>query len=189
MLERSGGEVAIASSIVQYRAGSRFHRHAHALGEEFLVLSGIFSDEGGHYPQGTYVRNPPHSAHAPYSEKGCVIFVKLRQMQSDENETVRVLPSQQTWQSGSVAGHEYCMLYDNQRTTVSLQRLQPGTMLPARTSIGGEEIFVIEGDGEILDNPPQLLNAWSWSRNPRNAHPALFTNTGALLWIKRGHLR
>ena len=67
ILERSGGEVALASSIVRYRAGSRFHAHTHALGEEFLVLEGTFSDERGHYPVGTYVRNPPGSAHAPFS--------------------------------------------------------------------------------------------------------------------------
>jgi anti-sigma factor ChrR (cupin superfamily) len=34
-------------------------------GEEFLVLEGTFSDERGDYPRGSYVRNPPGTAHAP----------------------------------------------------------------------------------------------------------------------------
>eukprot|EP01031_Cornospumella_fuschlensis_P017192 gene17192-21020_t len=59
MLERVGGEVAVASTIVRYMAGSRFAAHRHDLGEEFMVLEGTFSDEHGHYPVGTYVRNPP----------------------------------------------------------------------------------------------------------------------------------
>src|SRR5690606_3301688 len=65
MLERSGGEVAVASTIVRYGPGSAFPPHAHALGEEFVVLEGVFSDEHGDYPPGTYVRNPPGSTHSP----------------------------------------------------------------------------------------------------------------------------
>src|SRR5689334_9641906 len=104
MLERSGGEVAIATSIVRYAAGSRFSSHAHGLGEEFLVLEGTFSDEHGHYPVGTYVRNPPGSSHAPFSDPGCTIFVKLRQMAEDEPELLRVFPGQRVWEAIAASG-------------------------------------------------------------------------------------
>ena len=57
MLDRIGEEVARATSIVRYAAGSRFSAHHHPGGEEFLVLDGVFSDERGDYPAGTYVRN------------------------------------------------------------------------------------------------------------------------------------
>ncbi len=79
MLDRIGDEVARATSIVRYALGSVFPRHEHAKGEEFLVLEGIFSDEHGDYPAGTYVRNPPGSGHAPISEKGCrtTLWVKF----------------------------------------------------------------------------------------------------------------
>ncbi|RXL78739.1 cupin, partial [Citrobacter sp. AAK_AS5] len=43
MLERDGDEIARATSVVRYRPGSRFPRHEHALGEEFLVLEGTFA--------------------------------------------------------------------------------------------------------------------------------------------------
>jgi len=78
MLERLGGEVAKATSIVRYQPDSQFQMHTHEFGEEILVLDGIFSDETGNYPTGTYVMNPPGSSHAPFSETGCTLFVKLR---------------------------------------------------------------------------------------------------------------
>ena len=84
LLERAGGEVARASSIVRYAPGSSFAAHSHELGEEFLVLEGVFSDEHGDYPSGTYVRNPPGSRHSQFSKMGCIIFVKLRQMARTE---------------------------------------------------------------------------------------------------------
>ena len=62
MLERQGDEVAKATSIVRYQAGSKFPIHTHDLGEEILVLEGVFSDETGHYPAGSYMMNPPGSA-------------------------------------------------------------------------------------------------------------------------------
>src|SRR5690606_16882155 len=70
MLDRIGGEVARATSLVRYAAGSSFPPHVHGGGEEFYVLEGVFSDERGDYPAGTYVRNPPQSKHAPASAEG-----------------------------------------------------------------------------------------------------------------------
>ena len=65
MLDRIGDEVARATSIVRYAQHSRFAPHTHGGGEEFLVLDGVFQDEHGDYPTGTYVRNPtdqrPHA--------------------------------------------------------------------------------------------------------------------------------
>ena len=49
-LDRVGGEVAIASTVVKYAPNSSFTRHAHGGGEEILVLDGVFSDENGDYP-------------------------------------------------------------------------------------------------------------------------------------------
>src|SRR5689334_6703944 len=86
MLDRIGEEVARATSIVRYAAGSRFSPHTHGGGEEFLVLDGVFQDEHGDYPAGSYVRNPPTSRHTPGSAPGCVLFVKLWQF---DPETAR----------------------------------------------------------------------------------------------------
>lgn len=58
LLERDGTEVARATSVVRYQAGTRFPRHVHDLGEEILVLDGVFSDEQGDHRAGTYLKNP-----------------------------------------------------------------------------------------------------------------------------------
>ena len=90
MLDRVGDEVARATSIVRYAPGSHFDRHVHDGGEEILVLEGVFSDESGDYSAGTYLRNPPGSAHAPFSREGCLLFVKLRQFAPGDLESVRI---------------------------------------------------------------------------------------------------
>jgi anti-sigma factor ChrR (cupin superfamily) len=78
MLDRVGDEVARATSIVRYAAGSRFDEHLHHGGEEILVLEGLFQDEAGDYPAGTWLRNPRWSRHTPRSgPEGALIYVKV----------------------------------------------------------------------------------------------------------------
>ena len=92
LLERDGGELARATSVVRYAAGARFDLHTHDLGEEILVLEGTLSDDSGNYGPGTYIKNPPGSAHAPFSESGCTLFVKLR-YQDPQDRTRIVVPT------------------------------------------------------------------------------------------------
>ena len=192
MLERIGGEVALASSIVRYQPGSRFSSHVHEWGEEFLVLEGTFSDERGDHGVGTYVRNPPGSRHAPFSVEGCVIFVKLRQMRASDTEHVLVRPGDRVWQTCGTPGHTRALLYAQAGETVSLERLAAGVSLPACSAPGGVEILVVEGSLRVQFGPPsdahETLEAWSWLRHPDEAPPGFISETGALLWVKRGHL-
>src|SRR5215469_13150683 len=90
MLDRTGDEVARATSIVRYAPASRFAAHTHDGGEEFLVLEGVFQDEHGDYPAGSYVRNPPTSRHTPGSAPGCMLFVKLWQFDLEDRKPVRL---------------------------------------------------------------------------------------------------
>lgn len=89
-LDRVGSEVARATSIVRYAPRSRFSPHSHAGGEELLILDGVFQDEHGNFPAGSYIRNPPGSRHTPGSTVGCVIFVKLWQFDLDDRTQVRL---------------------------------------------------------------------------------------------------
>ena len=75
---------------MRYAAGSAFSSHRHDGGEEILVLEGVFSDEHGDYPAGTYLRNPPGTSHQPHSVPGCTIFVKLWQFAADDNTAVQI---------------------------------------------------------------------------------------------------
>ena len=90
MLDRIGDEVARATTIVRYAPGSHFSPHVHTGGEEFLVLEGVFQDEHGDFPVGSYVRNPPTTRHTPGSEPGCTILVKLWQFDLDDRTDVKL---------------------------------------------------------------------------------------------------
>ena len=108
MLEREGGEVARATSIVRFRPGSRFDRHVHGLVEEFLVLKGTFSDEYGDYPAGSYVRNPPGSGHTPFSKPGCRILVKLRQFDANDLSQFAIdTTDSRGWVGSTLTLHEF----------------------------------------------------------------------------------
>ena len=74
-LEREEKESGHATSVVKYDSESSFSEHPHPQGEEIFVLEGVFSDETGDFPAGTYIRNPPGSAHSPSSKNGCTILV------------------------------------------------------------------------------------------------------------------
>jgi len=63
-------------ALVKWEPGTLFSEHGHPAGEEIFVLEGVFEDEHGRYPQGTWLRNPPGSAHTPFSTEGGLIYVK-----------------------------------------------------------------------------------------------------------------
>ena len=63
-------------ALVKWAPGTRYVSHTHPKGEEIFVLSGVFADEHGTYPAGSWLRNPVGSEHTPYSDEGCVIYVK-----------------------------------------------------------------------------------------------------------------
>ncbi|WAC46102.1 cupin domain-containing protein [Pseudomonas sp. SL4(2022)] len=185
MLDRIGEEVARATSIVRYAAGSRFSAHHHPGGEEFLVLEGVFSDERGDYPAGTYVRNPIGSHHAPFSREGCTIFVKLMQFDVADDQPVVIDSTQAQWRSGLVPGLQVLPLHQHGTEHVALVRWAPGTYFNAHRHWGGEEILVLEGtfQDEFGDYP-----AGSWLRSPHLSQHTPFSEAGCLIWVKTGHL-
>ncbi len=64
------------AALVRWKPDTYFQPHAHVGGEEILVLSGVFEDEHGRYPAGTWIRSPHLSRHTPFSREGCTIYVK-----------------------------------------------------------------------------------------------------------------
>lgn len=69
------------TALVRWAPGTRFKPHVHPGGEEIFVLSGVFEDEQGVYPKGTWLRNPPYSRHLPFTREGCTILVKTGHLQ------------------------------------------------------------------------------------------------------------
>ena len=104
-------EAGQVTSVVRYEPGSKFHVHDHPNGEEILVLEGVFSDEHGDWPAGTYLLNPEGFRHAPFSREGCVLFVKLRQYPSRTRAHIVVVTPSVPWEPGDRAGVEIRPLY------------------------------------------------------------------------------
>ena len=187
MLDRIGGEVARATSLVRYAEASSFPAHVHALGEEFLVLSGVFSDEHGDYPSGTYVRNPPLSRHTPRTAPGCIIFVKLRQMPPTESTRLVIDTSSSAWKTAGQRGLTKLPLYEAEGgESVAMERLTPGAALAEADCPDGEEILMLAGD---LHDGHGSYGPSTWIRNPPGFRRALGSVDGATYWVKRGHLR
>ena len=184
MLDRVGGEVARATTIVRYPPRSRFPAHEHELGEEFLVLEGIFSDEHGDYPRRAYVRNPPGSQHTPRSDDGCVIFVKLRQFQPEDDQHVVANPDH-GWRSTDTPGLRCVPLHTFQCERVRLLQLAAGFSGRRRLWPGGAEYLVLDG---ICRDQDGSYPAGTWLRLPPGSQQTLSSDTGAMLYLKSGHL-
>ncbi|MEO0497777.1 MAG: cupin domain-containing protein [Pseudomonadota bacterium] len=185
MLDRVGGEVARATSIVQFEAGAEFAQHEHGGGEEFLVLEGVFSDETGDFPAGSYVRNPIGSKHTPHSAEGCTIFVKLHQFAQDDTEQKHIDTRAKAFLPGAVPGLSVLPLHSHGAENVALVRWAPGTHFNTHRHWGGEEILVLEGtfQDEHGDYP-----AGSWLRSPHMSQHTPFSDDGCLIYVKTGHL-
>ena len=126
MLDRIGDEVARATSIVRYAPGSHFSPHTHGGGEEFLVLEGVFQDEHGDFPTGSYIRNPPTSRHTPRSAPGCVLFVKLWQFDPADRQHVAIGTASADYRSGTDRpGVQVLPLFRGSRENVRLERWDP----------------------------------------------------------------
>jgi ChrR Cupin-like domain len=185
MLERIGGEVARATSIVRYAPNSHFSAHTHHGGEEFLVLEGVFSDEHGDFPAGSYVRNPPTSRHVPGSEPGCTIFVKLWQFDLDDRVHVRLDTRNMSF---SVArdrpGVATMPLFTDAREEVRLERWAPGCEVELSVP-AGIELFVVSGG---FTEGGEDFESQSWLRLPAGAMLKAKSPAGCTVWLKIGHL-
>ena len=184
MLERQGDEVAKATSIVRYNPGSKFQTHTHAYGEEILVLDGIFSDEAGDYPAGTYIMNPPGSSHAPYSKNGCILFVKLRHLGPDQVEREVVHTETAPWYEGMVSGLNVMPLM-RQGSGSTLVKWAPQTYFNPHRHHGGEEIFVVDG---VFEDEYGRYPTGSWIRSPHMSFHQPFSKEGCTIFVKTGHL-
>jgi anti-sigma factor ChrR (cupin superfamily) len=179
-LEREDAESGRTTSIVEYIGGAAFQSHSHPLGEEIFVLEGIFSDENGDYPAGTYIRNPPGTSHAPFSKKGCKIFVKLNQMDLNDKNQVIIDTNNGDWHPG-YRNLEVMPLTEN----AALVKWPKGERFLNHSHHGGEEIFVLKG--EFIDEHGRYPKG-TWIRSPHLSTHFPFVEEETIIFVKTGHL-
>lgn len=183
-LAREEAERGHATSIVRYEPGARFTRHEHPLGEEIVVLEGVFSDQSGHYGPGSYLRSPPGSGHAPFSEQGCVLFVKLHQFNANDLSTVRIDTNNTPWLPGH-GGLQVMPLHEFEQEHVALVKWPPGEKFQPHRHFGGEEILVLSG--EFCDEHGRYP-VGTWLRSPHLSQHHPFVDEETIIWVKTGHL-
>ena len=185
MLERIGGEVARATTVVRYEAGASFESHGHDLGEEILVLEETLSDEHGNYGPGTFLKNPPGSRHAPFSKDGCTLLVKLRHLDPADTQSVIIDTQKVAWYQGMVNGLRVLPLAEHGTSHTAMVRWAPDTYFNPHRHFGGEEIFVVEGvfSDEFGDYPKG-----SWIRNPHLSQHKPLSMPGCVILVRTRHL-
>lgn len=173
------------TSVVRYDADSSFPAHNHPDGEEILVLDGIFSDDRGDWPAGTYLLNPEGYRHAPSSADGCVLFVKLRQFPGLDRQQVATDTHAMDWAPTEVSAVAIKPLYAQAGygDSMALERWSANADLGRRDYPDGAEIFVLEGN---FEDEAGLSSPRTWIRFPRRAGHSPRTTSDCTLYIKRG---
>lgn len=184
-LYRQGGEFGPVTSVVRYDAGGAFRPHAHPGGEEILVLDGVFSDEHGDYPAGTYLLNPEGSVHAPRSAPGCTLLVRLRQYAGAGRRQVALETATLPWTPGRAPGVEVRWLYrqDGFTETMGIERWAPGSAPALETPDGAWELFVLEGS---FSDERGTHGPGYWTRAPAGASLRAACPSGCTVYLRRG---
>ncbi len=183
-LAREEAEMGHATSLVKYEAGASFSEHEHPLGEEILVLDGVFSDHTGDHPAGTYIRNPEGFVHAPFSKQGCIILVKLHQFQSSDDKQVRINTNEAPWLQGQ-GGLSVMLLHEHQSERVALVKWPANEVFQSHRHFGGEEIFVLSGE---FKDEHSCYPKGTWLRSPHMSQHHPFVSEETIIWVKTGHL-
>jgi anti-sigma factor ChrR (cupin superfamily) len=182
-------EAGQVTSVVRYEPDSRFPAHDHPDGEEILVLDGVFSDEHGDWPAGTYLLNPEGFRHAPFSRPGCTLFVKLRQLPGRGWRHVALDVNALEWRPGTRPGVTEKLLAAQPgfRDLTKLERWAGSRDLGAAEYAEGAELFVLEGAfSDESGKHPQ----GTWLRFPVGGrHHPRASAAGCTLYVKTGGLR
>lgn len=173
------------TSVVRYQPGASFPSHNHPDGEEILVLEGIFSDEHGDWPAGTYLLNPEGFRHSPFSREGCTLFVKLRQFPGTDRRHVAMQVNDESWTGTARRGVTRKALYAQEGYTdqMRLERWESPSATGPLNFPQGAELFVLEG--RFADQSGSYRRH-TWLRIPAGGSLTPCSNESCELYIKEG---
>lgn len=183
-LEREAAESGHTTSFVRFEPGSYFPEHGHPRGEELYIIDGVFSDENGDYPAGSYIRNPPGSRHKPFTEDGCTLFVKLDQFQADDDKHVVIRPEDQQWRPG-IGNLKVLSLHAHNGESTALVHWPTNEVFQPHAHWGGEEVVVLKG--RFIDEYGEYPEG-SWIRSPHMSRHFPRVEEETLILVKVGHL-
>lgn len=173
------------TSLVRYEPGARFPSHDHPQGEEILVLEGVFSDHRGDWPAGSYLLNPEGFRHAPWSEQGCLLFVKLRQYPGADREQLAVNARERPWQPSVKKSIGWKKLYAQEPYTdfMRLESWDTPAELGRINFPQGAELLVLKGS--FADDHGEY-GLHTWLRIPAGGSLQPTSNDYCELYIKEG---
>ena len=185
-LHRVGpAESGQVTSIVRYEPGARFPGHEHPQGEEILVLEGVFSDEHGDWTAGTYLLNPEGFHHQPYSEQGCLLFVKLRQYPGLDRQHIAINKDNVEWKNSVKKSVSWKKLYAQEPYSdfTRLEAWDTPSELGQINFPQGAELLIISGSfADGLGHYP----CQSWLRIPAGGSITPTSSDYCELYIKEG---
>ena len=184
-LERGTEEATRATSIFKLAPGAKIASCSHGLGEEIFVLDGLLTDESGSYGKGTYIKNPPGSAHAYESASGCVLLVKRHHLEPDDDSRIVMDTATMPWYQGLVDGLSVMPLHEFGTQHTALVRWAPGTRFNPHRHYGGEEIYVLDG---VFEDEFGRYPSGTWLRSPHLSAHCPFSIEGCIIFVKTGHL-
>lgn len=171
------------TSIVRYAQDAQFPLHDHPDGEEILVLEGIFSDQQGDWPAGTYLLNPEGFRHAPFSRGGCLLFVKLRQYPGRDRRHIALDTGSAAWESAQPRQRKRLYEQDGYTDSTRLEQWPPGSVLGEIGYPHGAELLVLRGS---FDDEYGSYDAHTWLRLPAQSRHRPATSVGCELYVKEG---
>lgn len=173
------------TSVVRYEPGAKFPGHDHPEGEEILVLEGVFSDEHGDWPAGTYLLNPEGFYHEPFSKEGCLLFVKLRQFPGLDRQHMAINTNEEDWKSSVRKSVSWKKLYAQEPYSdfTRLEAWYTPSELGQINFPQGAELFVLSGS---FSDEYGHYPSHSWLRIPAGGRLTPTSSEYCELYIKEG---
>jgi hypothetical protein len=145
------------------------------------VVEGVFQDEHGRYPAGSYFRNPPGTSHVPASEDGCTIFVRLWQFRAADQAQIVRQPGEGLNVEPRPGASTAIVLFDDGYEEVRIEEWIADKDVTV-TNERGLEFLVLSGSLVVSG---ERLEAQSWGRLPaRMPLRAVVGPQGARVWMK-----
>lgn len=187
MFHAGGAETGQVTCLVRYGANATFHEHGHPGGEEILILDGTFSDQTGDWGAGTLLLNPEGFFHAPHSDQGCLLLVRLRQYAGPGRSRVALNTASLEWQDSGIPGLQVKQLYEQDGFADSLrqERWVPGAKPGVRNYPLGVEIYVLSGS---FSDEGGSFGSGCWLRLPVGSSHTPMSTEGCELYIKEAGL-